>query len=74
MARQLKVVVDKSRCVSNQMCMQYAGGVFEPDADGKSHVVDLTAAPEEAIIEAAYNCPVAAISVFDAETGAAIVD
>jgi ferredoxin len=69
MPRKLQVTVDKSRCVSNQMCMQAAPGVFVADANGQSEVADLEAAPEEAILDAAYNCPVAAIAVVDAETG-----
>jgi ferredoxin len=73
-ARNLRVTVDKSRCVSNQTCMQYAAGVFVPDADGQAEVGDIAAASEEAIVEAAYNCPVAAIGVFDADTGEDLVD
>jgi ferredoxin len=74
MPRKLQVTVDKSRCVSNQMCIQTAAGVFVADANGQSEVVDVEAAPEEAILDAAFNCPVAAISVVDAETGEDLLD
>ena len=74
MTRKLQITVDKSRCVSNQTCMQYAQGVFVADANGQSDVRDVAAASEEAIVEAAYNCPVSAIGVFDAETGEDLVD
>src|SRR5262249_14363408 len=69
MGRRLTVTVDKSRCVGNQMCMQHAPGVFEPDAEGRSTVVDVSKASEEAIVEAGLDCPTAAISVVDADTG-----
>jgi ferredoxin len=72
--RKLRVTVDKSRCVSNQTCIQYAPGAFVADAEGQAEVADVGAASEAAIIEAAYNCPVAAIGVFDAETGEDLVD
>jgi ferredoxin len=69
MKRKLRVYVDKAQCVSNQMCIQVVPGVFVSDADGKTKVGDVTAGTEEAILEAAFNCPVGAISVVDADTG-----
>jgi ferredoxin len=67
--RKLQISIDKDQCVGNQRCIKVAEGVFRADANGQSDVVDPTAATEEAIIEAGYSCPVAAISVVDAETG-----
>jgi ferredoxin len=37
--------------------------VFDLDDDGKSYVVDASAAPEEQIRRAESNCPARAISV-----------
>ena len=69
MGGRLQVTVDKTRCVGNQMCMRHAPGVFQPDADGKSTVIDVSSGPREAIIEAGLDCPTMAISVVDADTG-----
>lgn len=69
MTRKLEITVDKTRCVSNQMCMQYAPGVFGPDENGQARVVDPNGGSEEEILEAGYNCPVAAIDVRDADSG-----
>lgn len=67
--RKLKITVDEPRCVGNHACMVYAKDVFEADPEGRSRVVDPEGASEAEIIEAAYSCPVSAISVHDAATG-----
>jgi ferredoxin len=69
MARNLKVTVDKSVCMGNQACIMNAPGAFRLDEGGLSEVADLDAATEEQILDAAFECPVAAISVVDADTG-----
>ena len=74
MGRNLQVTVDKALCVSNQACVQAAAGTFRLDADGKAEVFDVNGNSEEEIIDAAYNCPVSAITVVDADTGEDLLD
>lgn len=68
MSRRVIVRVDDDICVGNAMCRAVAGSVFVAAENGQSVVADQDAAPLEAILEAAANCPVGAISVEDAET------
>jgi ferredoxin len=51
------------------MCVHTAPAVFALDATGKSSVVDPTGDSVEHILEAAEGCPMAAITVEDADTG-----
>ena len=69
MARKLRISVDHNLCVGNAMCETYAPKVFVLNDDRQSEAVDPEADTEENILEAAENCPVSAITVFDAETG-----
>ncbi len=69
MARKLKINVDLNVCVGNAMCETYATNTFTLNEDRQSSVVNPDGDPEEAVLEAAENCPVSAITVEDAETG-----
>ena len=69
MARRLRVRVDHDVCVGNAMCVTIATKAFRLDDNRQSEVADPAAESEEAILEAAENCPVSAIHVEDAETG-----
>jgi ferredoxin len=69
MARELTVTVDKTLCVNNHWCNKNVPGVFREDAGGQAEVADPAGASEASIIDAAENCPVGAIDVFDAATG-----
>ena len=69
MTRQLHVRVDDSLCVGNGTCLTIAPGVFAHNAARQSEVVDPAGDTEERILEAARNCPVAAIQVEVAATG-----
>ena len=69
MARKLRIVVDHNLCVGNAMCETFATRTFALNENRQSHVVNPQGDPEEKILEAAENCPVTAISVFDVETG-----
>jgi ferredoxin len=73
MTRALRVTVDKSICVSNGWCLKNLPAVFREDSDGQSEAFDPLGADEEAIVDAAYNCPTGAISVVDASTGENLV-
>ena len=70
MARPLRVRVDHQRCVGNAMCEALVPAVFRLDANRQSEAVNPAGDTEEKILEAAENCPVSAISVEDAQTGA----
>lgn len=69
MARKLRISVDHDLCVGNAMCETFAPEVFMLNADRQSDAVDPDAGTEEAILEAAKNCPVSAIAVVDQTTG-----
>jgi ferredoxin len=69
MARKLRISVDHNVCVGNQMCETFATKTFRINDKRQSEVVDPAGDSEEAILEAAENCPVSAILVEDAETG-----
>ncbi|MEW6299613.1 MAG: ferredoxin [Thermodesulfobacteriota bacterium] len=67
--RRLRIHVDQTKCVASTMCVHTAPAVFALDATGKSSVVDPTGDSVEHILEAAEGCPMAAITVEDADTG-----
>ena len=69
MARALKVWVDHSLCVGNGTCLTIAPRVFRHDANRQSEAFDPAADSEARILEAARNCPIAAINVEVAESG-----
>jgi ferredoxin len=70
MARPLRVRVDHNRCVGNAMCEALLPTVFRLDANRQSEAFNPQGDTEEKILEAAENCPVSAIFVEDAQTGA----
>ncbi|HAA94793.1 MAG: ferredoxin [SAR202 cluster bacterium] len=69
MARKLQLSVDHDLCVGNAMCVTFATKAFVLNEDRQGTPADPDGDTEEAIMEAAENCPVAAISVVDAATG-----
>jgi ferredoxin len=71
--RALRVTIDEQACVGNQACVESAPGVFRLNQKGTSEVVDVAAGTEDEIVDAAWNCPVGAISVTDADTGLDLV-
>ena len=70
MARPLRIWVDHHRCVGNAMCEALVPSVFRLNDNRQSEAVDPAGDTEETILEAAVNCPVSAIFVEDAQTGA----
>jgi len=52
------------------MCEALAPAVFRLNANRQSEAVNPTGDTEEKVLEAAENCPVSAIFVEDAQTGA----
>ena len=66
MARKLSVAVDHGLCVGNAMCTTIATKAFTLNDDRQAIPADVDADSAELIIDAAENCPVAAILVADA--------
>ena len=69
MARKISVSVDHDVCVGNAMCVTIATKAFALNDDRRAIPADPESDTEEVIMDAAENCPVAAITVIDAETG-----
>ena len=69
MARKISVSVDHNLCVGNQMCISIATKALTLNDDRQAIPADVDGDTEEIILEAAEQCPMAAISVMDAETG-----
>lgn len=61
----LEVKIDDGACMSARECSYWAPGVFDNDEEnnGIAFVVDVNAAPEDRVIEAARRCPNFAIEV-----------
>tara|TARA_B100001964_G_scaffold42829_1_gene47515 strand:+ start:528 stop:770 length:243 start_codon:yes stop_codon:yes gene_type:complete len=69
MARKITVSVDHDVCVGNAMCVTIATKAFELNDDRQAAPASPDGDTEELILEAAESCPVAAITVTDADTG-----
>ena len=69
MARKLSVAVDHGLCIGNAMCITIATKAFTLNDDRQAVPADVDADSAELIIDAAENCPVAAILVADADSG-----
>ena len=69
MARKISVSVDHDICVGNAMCITIATKAFKLNDERQAVSADPDDDTEELILEAAENCPVAAITVVDADTG-----
>lgn len=67
--RRLRITVDRAKCVGSTTCLHTARATFALDQSGKSSVVNPQGDSEATVIEAAEGCPVAAITVENAETG-----
>ena len=61
----MKIVVDKSVCISAADCVAIAPNTFELDAEGKCIIKDAKGDDLNTILEAAKGCPVACIYVYD---------
>lgn len=69
MARKTRVSVDHDVCIGNAMCVAIATKAFALNDDRRSVPADPDGDSEDTIMDAAENCPVAAITVTDADTG-----
>ena len=68
-----KVQADFDLCESNAICTGLAPDVFELDDDEKAIVIDPNGASKDDLIDAAWNCPVTAITIREASTGEQLV-
>jgi ferredoxin len=59
----IEITVDRALCIGSGDCVDTAPDVFQLDDEDKAVVVDPDGASVEDVIEAAGNCPVAAIFV-----------
>ncbi len=69
MAR-LTITVNQSRCIGSGDCVENVPAVFQLDDNGKSQVINPTGAPDATILAGARGCPVKAITVVEADSGA----
>jgi ferredoxin len=67
-----RVRVDTGLCIGSGMCVATAPDRFQFDPDQHSRPVRELTDEDEAVRDAAASCPVEAISVTDAETGAPV--
>ncbi len=66
----LMITVNQARCVGSGDCVETAPAVFQMDENEKSQVINPAGAPDATIVAAARGCPVKAITVVDADSGA----
>jgi ferredoxin len=64
----IEITVDRALCIGSGDCVDTAPDVFQLDDEDKAVVVDADGAAVDDVIQAAGNCPVAAIFVVG-ETG-----
>ena len=69
MARKPSVAVGHGLCVGNAMCTTIAAKAFTLNDDRQAIPADVDADSAELVIDAADNCPVAAILVAAADSG-----
>jgi ferredoxin len=68
-----RIDIDLLTCVGFAECMKTAPGVFQVDEFmNQSTVVNADGADDDTVLRAAEACPVSAISLYDATTGARV--
>jgi ferredoxin len=68
MSNTWNVVIDTTACSGMGDCLRAAPGMFELQADGTARTL-LATTSDERVLDAAFACPMAAIAVYNAETG-----
>lgn len=63
-----KIVIDRSLCSGFGACAELAPSVFEVAGDGIAEVRE-GISDDGAVVDAAFGCPMGAISVFDLASG-----
>jgi ferredoxin len=59
----MRVTVDRELCVGSGACEMLAPDVFEVDDDGTVHVLQEEPEDEDAVRQAAQQCPTGALSL-----------
>ena len=59
----IRIEVDRGLCIGSGDCVEAAPDVFELDDEDKARVIDPDGDSLDDVLEAARNCPVAAIVV-----------
>ena len=59
----IRIEVDRGLCIGSGDCVEAAPAVFELDGEDKARVIDPDGDAVDDVVEAARNCPVAAILV-----------
>ncbi|UNO42343.1 ferredoxin [Streptomyces sp. MST-110588] len=72
MAGRWRVEVDRTVCVGSGMCAATAPGHFRLDATRRSQPVHPETEAAEPVLSAAEGCPVEAITLTAADSGAAV--
>jgi ferredoxin len=67
-----RVTVDTRLCISSGMCLSTAPGRFRFDESQHSAPVQALTEPDEQVRDAALSCPVEAILLTDAGSGAPV--
>ena len=67
-----EVEVDPQRCVGSGVCVATAPLLFERTDGGSRPVLDVVG-PDLLLVDAAFSCPVEAITVRDTSTGVTLV-
>jgi ferredoxin len=65
----MKLVVDRERCMGSGQCIVYAPGTFAHDGETKAVVLDSPTDPASAIEIAVEACPTGAIRVVPDDQG-----
>lgn len=63
MPRQIRIRVDREKCVGAAMCVAIFPSAFEIDNEGKAIVLTEVMDYSERIVRAAEECPVAAVVI-----------
>jgi len=69
MTGQWRVAVAPRLCIGSGLCLGTAPDRFRSGADQRSSPIAVLIEPDDAVRDAAANCPVQAISLTDAATG-----
>jgi ferredoxin len=69
---QYKIEIDRDECIGCQQCVCDAPATFGMDDEGEAVEVEPERGGADVILAAVQNCPVEAITLYDAETGARI--
>jgi ferredoxin len=72
MARRWLLEVDQGMCIGSGMCVGLVPAAFELTSTRQSSPKAAEVDADDAVLEAAENCPVEAITITDAVTAAAI--